>query len=183
MPRITLLIFGLFFALQAVCQRTDADDYGIGRAPSTSSKVPWTVRDHLFYGGGFGLSFGTYTAVNLNPQVGVKVFDWFGAGVGIDYNYVGASGFNVQAIGPSVFTRLKFFNALLLHGEYNQTYIRVREFGYEGRTNFPMLLAGVGYQNGGDEGGFYLMLLWDLIQDPRSPFVSPIIRAGFSIGY
>lgn len=183
MKKWGLVIWCAFLILEGFSQRTSDDDYGISRSPSTPTKTPWMLRDHLFYGGGFGLSFGTYTAVNLNPQVGVKIFDFWGAGVGIDYNYIGSNALNVQAVGPSVFTRFKFFNTLLLHGEYNQTYLRLRQFGYEGRTNFPMFLAGAGYQQGEDNGGFFLLVLFDLIEDPRSPFISPIIRAGFSIGF
>jgi hypothetical protein len=46
-----------------------------------------------------------------------------------------------------------------------------------------MFLVGGGYQQGGDNGGLFLMILWDLIQDPYNPLPMPIIRAGVSIGF
>lgn len=184
MKLIRVTTIGLFFlsALLANAQRTD-DDYNPIGAPTQPKKKKWIPQENIFYGGGLGLAFGNYINLNLNPQVGLKFTDWWGAGVGVDYNYVGSSAVNVQAVGPSVFTRLKFFNALLLQAEYNHTYMRYRELGYEERLNFPMFLVGPGYQSGSDNGGVFFMVLWDLIQDPRSPFFIPTFRAGVSIGF
>ncbi|MEZ4799399.1 MAG: hypothetical protein R2809_06420 [Flavobacteriales bacterium] len=175
---------GLLFlsSMASFAQRAD-DEYNPVGAPSEPKKKKWIPQENLFYGGGLGLAFGNYINLNLNPQVGVKFTDWWGAGVGVDYNYVGSSAVNVQAVGPSVFTRFKFFDALLLQAEYNHTYMRYRDLGYEARLNFPMLLVGPGYQSGTGNGGVFFMVLWDLIQDPRSPFFIPTFRAGFSIGF
>lgn len=182
MMKSVLLFFIFLIGIAANAQRTD-DDYNPVGAPSQPKKQKWIPQENIFYGGGVGLAFGNYINLNLNPQVGLKFTDWCGAGVGADYNYVGTSSLNVQAIGPSVFTRLKFFDFLLLQAEYNHTFIRYRELGYEGRTDFPMFLVGPGYQSGDGNGGVFFMVLWDLIQDPRSPFFIPTFRAGVSIGF
>ncbi len=48
-------------------------------------------KSKLFYGGSLGLAFGTYTIVNVSPQVGYRLSPYFAAGVGINYSYYGYS--------------------------------------------------------------------------------------------
>ncbi|MFN6379689.1 MAG: hypothetical protein ACK4WD_10455 [Flavobacteriales bacterium] len=174
---------GLFFFLVcfSVCaQRTD-DDYV---TPSKPEKRPWVWNENLFYGGGLGLAFGNITVVNVNPQIGVKVLPWLGAGVGFDYNFVGNAGRNLQTFGPTSFVRLRPLDFIIAQAEITQVFVRFRENTLESNFNFPMALVGLGYQEGTREGGgFFIMIMTDLIGDPRSPFPPLTFRTGFSIGF
>ena len=173
--------------LSANAQQTDDDYVGGGNTPplqnSKSDREKWRPRDNLFYGGGLGLGYSNGWILNINPQVGIHYKSVIGAGVGIDYQYYGSNAANFQSIGPSVFARAKAFNAILFQAEYVQLYLKESYLGETYSYNAPMFLVGGGYQAGGDNGGLFLMLLWDLIQDPYNPLPMPIVRAGVSIGF
>jgi hypothetical protein len=183
-----ILFFSFFFCLlSSQAQKTDEDYVGGGNTPplpaGKSDKDRWRVRDNIFYGGGFGLGFSNGWIFNLNPQVGVQYKKAIGAGVGFDYQYYGTPAANFRSLGPSVFARAKAFNAILFQAEYVKLYIKESYLGENFSYELPMFLVGGGYQQGGDNGGFFLMVLWDLIQDPYNPFPSPMVRAGVSIGF
>lgn len=181
MIRWAILLFLFFFSGILLAQKTEDDgDYVSPRKPAQ----PWVWHENLFYGGGLGLAFGTYTAVNVNPQVGVKVAPWLGGGVGFDYNFIGNRGVNIQTVGPTAFARVRPFDFLISQVEVTRVFVRERYNTYESRYQFPAALAGIGYQDGDREsGGFFVMIMWDLIDDEKSPFQTPIFRAGFSMGF
>ncbi len=175
-----MVLFFLCTCITAFGQRTD-DDYVT--TPKQDEK-PWVWHENLFYGGGLGLAFGNVTAINLNPQVGVKVLPWLGTGVGLDYNFVGSSGRNIQTVGPTGFVRLRPMDFFIAQAEITQVFVRERFNAQEFNYNFPMALVGIGYQEGTREGGgFFIMVMTDLIDDPISPFPGLIFRTGFSIGF
>lgn len=180
MRRVSFIFFFLFSFFIAPAQRTD-DDYV---TPSKPEKRPWVWNENLFYGGGLGLAFGNISVVNVNPQVGVKVLPWLGAGVGFDYNFVGNGGRNLQTFGPSGFVRLRPLDFLIAQAEVTQVFVRYRENTFEQNYNFPMALAGLGFVQGTRSGGgVFIMVMTDLIGDPRSPFPPIIFRTGFTVGF
>ncbi len=175
-----MIIFFFCACITAFGQRTD-DDYV---TPAKQDKKPWVWHENLFGGGGLGLAFGNVTAINVNPQVGVKVLPWLGTGVGLDYNFVGSSGRNIQTLGPTGFVRLRPLDFLIAQAEITQVFVRERFNAQEFNYNFPMALVGIGYQEGTREaGGFFIMIMTDLIDDPLSPFPGLTFRTGFSIGF
>lgn len=183
MKRLIFLILVFFSLLSASAQRTEDDYVGSDTPPEKSDVDRWRMRENLFFGGGFGLGFSNGLALNLNPNVGVKYKNFIGAGVGLDYQYFGVGGNNIQTIGPSVFTRAKAFNVLLLQAEYVHLFYKDTYFGDVISFDTPMFLVGGGYQSGDANGGMFVMLLWDLIQDPYNPLPMPVLRAGFSLGF
>jgi len=44
-------------------------------------------KNKLFFGGTFGASFGSYTFVNVSPQVGYRFNKFFAAGAGVNFIY------------------------------------------------------------------------------------------------
>lgn len=44
-------------------------------------------KDKLFAGGSLGLSFGSYTLINLSPQIGYRFNKYFSSGVGFNLIY------------------------------------------------------------------------------------------------
>jgi len=180
-----LLFIGIFCLLSTQAQQTEDDYVGGGNTPPVkgSDTDKWRARDNLFYGGGLGLGYSNGWILNISPQVGVNYKKAIGGGVGFDYQYYGTSAASFQSIGPSIFARAKAFDVVLLQAEYVQLYLKETYLGESYSYNAPMFLVGGGYQQGGNNGGLFLMILWDLIQDPYNPLPMPIIRAGVSIGF
>jgi len=50
-----------------------------------NNKPNW--KERLYYGGNFGLAFGSTTYIEISPTVGYRVTNKFGAGVGLSYLY------------------------------------------------------------------------------------------------
>lgn len=46
-----------------------------------------SFRDRLFFGGGFGLSIGDYTDIEISPHVGYYITSRWAAGIGFTYEY------------------------------------------------------------------------------------------------
>jgi len=67
--------------------------------------------------------------------------------------------------------------ALTVVDPINQVYTLDRQW-------IPSLLLGGGYSSAiGNSAGFYISILYDVIQDPNSPYYrQPIIRAGVGVG-
>ena len=135
-------------------------------------------KDRLVYGGNVGAFFGAATFVNLNPMVGYKIADPWVAGVGLNYLYYNTPGFNGSLFGKSVWTRLYFLDQFFAHSEFES--IRYGQTGIEqlNQRNVNVALVGLGYQS----NYFGIAVLYDLIQDPYSPYSSPIIRIGGMLG-
>lgn len=178
--RFVFIFIFCFLSLGFLAQKTE-EEYV---APPQAPKKNWVWHENLFYGGGLGLAFGDFTAINVNPQVGVKLNKWLGTGVGFDYNFIRFGGINFQSVGPTAFARVRPFDFIIGQVEITRVFVRERFNTQELRYQFPAALAGIGYQEGNREsGGFFVMIMWDLIDDPNSIFQTPIFRGGFSIGF
>lgn len=154
----------------------------------------------LVFGGGFGAQFGSVTQVNISPIIGYRVTEKLTAGIGITYiyykyQYLGYNGaiFNEQdhIIGGSLWGEYRVIPQAFLHAEYgilNESIPKQSANGqYLGETmryNLNSFLVGGGYyQAMGQNAGMQFSLLWDLIEDPWSPYSNPIIRIGFAAGF
>jgi len=163
-----------------------------------------TFRDKIFFGGNFGLQFGTVTNIEISPIVGYNVSPKFAAGLGLRYEFIKSSSnaygyqpYETNIYGGSVFTRYMLFqnlgeqlnlgiaNSLFTHAEYEFLSLEKRYFEYppsreQGRFLAHSVLVGGGlFQPMGRRGGFLMMLLWNLNETASSPYSNPIIRIGF----
>ena len=140
-------------------------------------KEPVAFKDRFFTGGGFGLSFGDFTNIQLAPILGYKITDWFAGGVGLTYIYVGNSFESANFLGKKVFIQGMVYKGFFGHVEY-ETFSQLGEKG-----NADAILGGAGYrQMVSNKVGIDLMLLLNLNQSASSVYGDPFVyRFGFYV--
>ena len=156
--------------------------------------------DRMFFGGGLGLQFGDYTVINVSPIIGYKVTEKFATGIGATYIYehlkesvVTNTGiynleYKTNIYGGSVFAKYYLFESFFGYGEYGILNMEVPDntFLYTfKRDNVSSLLVGGGYREMlGERVGIELMVLYDILDEPYSPYGNgAIIRMGIVAGF
>ncbi|SMG45484.1 hypothetical protein SAMN05661096_03134 [Marivirga sericea] len=150
--------------------------------------------ERIYFGGNFGLQFGTFTHIEASPIVGYMINEKLSAGVGGIYQYFRVRGGNRVAdyetniFGGKLFGRYNFSQQLFGYSEYENINLDViynTSNGFElGRAWVPAFFIGGGYfQPIGNRAGFTVMALYNLLYDvSRSPYNSPfVLRVGFTI--
>lgn len=143
------------------------------------------IGDRIFYGGNFGLMFGTITYVELSPLIGYKISERLSAGPGVSYIYLQDNRFDLSTsvYGGRLFARYNFTDYLFGHGEY-EVLNRESPYSLEGRVNVTSIFVGGGYrQRLGPNSFLSIMGLWNLNDSEYSIYRNPIIRMGFSTGF
>jgi hypothetical protein len=162
------------------------------------------LRDRIFFGGNFGLQFGTVTNIEISPLAGIYLTPRLAMGPGIRYeyyksNYPGFVPYETHIYGGTVFARYMVIKNLseavglglnfgiFGHAEYEILSLESRYFEIgappdaEGRFNLHSVLLGGGiYQPIGRRAGFLIMILWNLNETASSPYSNPIFRIGFN---
>jgi hypothetical protein len=145
----------------------------------------------LFFGGGFGLQFGSVTLIELSPLVGYKVTPKFSFGVSPTYKYYKYNDYygpsndlSTNVWGGSIFARYSIFQNVFAHVEYETLYYNTKVSGNpEYMQQYNSFFVGGGYnQQIGQNSAMYFLLLWNLNDTPDSPYINPVIRIGFSVG-
>ena len=184
--KIYFLIIMFLIANISFAQEFITEDEATG---NTSKVSFW---DNVYFGGDLGMSFGSYTYVNIAPEAGYIFTDRFSAGVGIIYQYYNLNStvnpYKTSVYGGKVFARFFVWESLFLYGVTEIVSLESRYFDYTGQfesqNRFLMAspLLGVGYfQRFSDKGGVALMLLFNINQSRNSPYYNypmPIIRVG-----
>lgn len=143
--------------------------------------------ERLFYGGNFGMSFGTITFIDVSPLVGAMITNRLSGGVGATYQYFNDRRFiggNSSLYGGRVFGRYNVFPNVFTHVEYenlNFDLYNPNSDRFE-RSWVPGFLIGGGYFTPfGQRGGANITILYNLMYDiRRSPYNEPyVIRFGF----
>jgi hypothetical protein len=156
-------------------------------------------KSKLFFGGNFGLSFGSYsTLINVSPQIGYRFSRYFAAGGGPNFiyysqKYIDFAGNdiyreNMGYAGLNVFGRFYPIDQVFLQLQPEANYNWGKQKFYDGNTPdykldgklVPSMLAGAGGAVPAGAGAFIVMVQYDLLQQPRSPYGN---RAFFSFGY
>jgi hypothetical protein len=148
-------------------------------------------KSHLFFGGGFGLQFGSVTLIELSPLVGYKITPKLGIGLSTTYKYYSynnsyytSSRLENNVYGGSIFARYMILENIFAHAEYESLFYNIKVSGYATeRKQFNSVLVGGGYrQQVGENSAMNLMVLWNLNDTQDSPYTNPVIRIGFTIG-
>lgn len=153
-------------------------------------------KSKLFFGGNFGLGFGSNnTLVNLSPQIGYRFNPWLAAGVGLNFIY---SSYRYRFTSPeykehygvaglNVFGRVYPIEYLFLQIQPEANYNWGKFKFYNGTPDqkldgkiVPSLLGGAGAAIPAGRGAFIIMVQYDLLQEDRSPYGN---RAFYNFGY
>jgi outer membrane protein assembly factor BamA len=151
--------------------------------------------DRIFFGGDITFNISNQvTAIGASPLVGYRITDKWSAGLGVTYLYYsidyGIFGqYNTSIYGGNVFTRVLITEQLFLQTEFHvintdaAQYNPVTDAVETIRRNVPMWYVGGGYRVAlGGNAYAALSVLYDVIDDPYSPYSNPNIRAGFVFG-
>ena len=157
--------------------------------------------DRIFFGGNFGMQFGTITNVEVSPLVGYRITPRFSAGLGTRFEYFKDKGiiypYETTILGGSVFTRyviiqnlgeginLGLNTGIFTQAEYEMLSLEREYFEppYTGTGRFfvhSILLGGGIIQPIGRRSAFLVTVLYNLNESARSPYSNPIIRIGFN---
>ncbi len=149
-------------------------------------------KSRLFFGGNFGLTFGTNTFINLSPQIGYRFNEYLAAGGGpsfIYYSYrtLSDARYRQGYAGANVFGRVYPIPYVFgqVQPEINYMWGSFRQGNYTEKLAgqmVPSLLLGAGgaIPTGGRNGALILMMQYDVIQASGSPYGK---RAFFTVGY
>ncbi len=152
------------------------------------------LKDRIWFGGGIGLSFGTVTAVQLDPLAGYYLDQHrkLSIGLGPSYTYLRDNRFvpayEQSMYGYRLFSRWRVIEQAFLHAEFLHMNLQPY-FNYgrdHGRIWVPHLLLGAGYvQPISGRSSFYLQVLFEVLQDPNSYYTGqgPIISGGVGVGF
>ncbi len=146
-----------------------------------------TLSDKVFFGGGFGLQFGSSTAVEVSPMLGYKPYENWYLGVKGVFQFYKNNTYNqtTQLYGGSFFTSYVLFENIALYAEYEALSLETEYFDpnysqYSERFWIHSPLIGGGFvQSLGDRSKLLMLILWNLNDSYYSPYSNPIIRLTF----
>ncbi|WP_339874398.1 hypothetical protein [uncultured Algoriphagus sp.] len=145
------------------------------------------LKDRLYYGGNFGMQFGTLTLIDFSPLVGVMLTPKFSSGLGITYQYFNDkryAGGETSSYGGRIFSRYNIFPNIFAHAEYesiNFDNYNLFTDRFERIWSKSLFLGGGYFAPFGSRGGANFTFLYNVLHDNlRSPYNEPyVIRVGF----
>jgi hypothetical protein len=85
--------------------------YSGADAQRVRSEIP-PLRERLFFGGNFGLQFGTITDIQVSPIVGLWVFPRLAIAAGADYRFYKDPNYRTDIYGGSTYMQFHFIKDL-----------------------------------------------------------------------
>ena len=155
-------------------------------------------KSKLFFGGNLGLSFGTYTIVNVSPLVGYHFTPVFAAGAGVNYSYFGYSDgywdYKQSYVGMSVFGRVYPIQQFFLQVQPEENYMWYSQTATPSNQGQPglkinqfvpsLLLGGGAAIPTGPNGAITISLMYDVLQNIYSPFYHQAVYGfGYNVGF
>lgn len=146
------------------------------------------LSDKVFFGGGFGMQFGSVSAVELSPMVGYKPVSQVYVGTKLTYQYYKVDRLNyaTEIYGASIFGMYNFFMNAAIYTEIESLSLESKYFDtfntYPNRNRFWVnsFLAGGGYvQPLGERSKLMVLLLFNFNETAYSPYSNPILRINF----
>ncbi len=177
---IISLITALLLPIVGIAQ-FETEETPTTLAPPPSEKPPLSER--IFVGGGLGAQFGNLTAIEVSPVIGIRLGKRAQTGVSFTYRYYEDKnfGFSTNTYGGGVFGRYFLLENIFAHAEYealNGEWSTTRDRYF---INSLFLGGGFMQQIGNSFAG--IMVLWNINDSAYNPYVNPVIRATFGIGF
>ncbi len=143
------------------------------------------LKDRLFFGGYFGLQFGTITLVDVSPLVGLNISNHFAVGLGLTYQYYREKylsyRYSTNIYGGRGFARYYFIQNFFAQAEYE--ILNFEPYIESERINVHGFLLGGGFRQIVNRNSFIsIVVLWNLNESIYSPYSNPVIRMGFGVG-
>lgn len=167
-------------------------NYGYGDDDDEKDKNTFSTtkfKDRLVFGIEGMATFGYQTTVMAAPMVGVEVFKNLTLGVGTRYIWFRSRAWNegFHYFGVDAIARYEIGDIIMLHAEFEKLNLAYYDaLAQQNRRRWiDVAMVGIGYkQMMGPRSFSYLSLLYDVINDNRSPYAMfpnlPItFRAGF----
>ena len=161
-----------------------------------------SMKDKLFAGGSVGLSFGSYTLVNLSPQIGYRFNKYLSSGIGFNLLYVSLKEKDqygrdyrkvVQGItGLNLFARFYPAQRFMIQIQPEGNYIFGKQIFYQPVKEtykldaeiVPSFLAGGGLVVPTDKGELITTIMYDVLQKANSPYGNrPIVNVGYNFNF
>ena len=144
-----------------------------------------------FFGGGFGVSFGTVDAITVAPMIGLRVHPRVSVGTQPYYRWVNDDNYpsSTDEYGATLFVRFQVWRSLFLEGDYQYTnYEYFNTLTSTQRANYNAFLAGGGYAIPmGRNAAMYVSALYDFSYDDNDltlPYSSPWrVSVGATVGF
>jgi len=166
-----------------------------GMCQQARKDVP-PLKERLFYGGGFGLQFGTVTDIELTPVIGLWVMPRLGVAAGPTFRYYKNPYYQTTIYGGRTYLEyiiiqdfdnvipLGVHLGLFLHGEYEVLSLESKLFRNDpsatGRFLSGTFLAGGGIrQLIGQRSSLNLTFLWALNNSGYGIYGNPELRVSF----
>lgn len=155
------------------------------------------LKERLFFGGNFGLQFGTITDIQFSPVIGLWLLPRLGVAAGPNFRYYKDPYDRTTIYGGRTYLQyivvqdlnnvipLGIHAGLFLHGEYEALNLESSVFKLPPYTSERFMthtiLAGGGFsQRIGRRSSLNIMFLWALNDEGYGIYSSPEIRVGFS---
>jgi hypothetical protein len=177
------------------------------KAQDGEEKEKMPFKQKLFTGGTISLAFYSNTfLIGGSPVLGYSITNWADLGVVINYNYIVYRDYQLfddrlkqQNFGGGPFVKLYPLRFIFAQAQYEYNFLRLKYIpppnsGYPQEKDgleAKSFLIGGGYTTGrmgrGGTPHYYLAILFDVLNEPGSPYTDaygrsiPIIRGGVQI--
>lgn len=170
-------------------------NFTLSDAQNVKKQAP-SLRDRLFFGGYFGLQFGTYTNIDVAPIVGIWVLPRIAVAGGPNFTFYKDPYGQTTIYGGKVYTEIIFLQdlnnllpvgihmGLFLHGEWEGLSLESAYFkpapNDTGRFMVNSFLAGGGIRQPlGMKSAMNITFLWALNDTGYNIYGNPEIRISF----
>lgn len=195
MRTFCLFLFLLFIAMGGHAQDTivakNSQDTIVIKKDASAAKP--LVKENKFYWGGYlNLTFGSYTAIGIEPLIAYKITSKFSTGAILTYEFISDNtneGYTYKSsnFGASIFSRYRVIPQVYFHVEFSEmNYDSHSSNGYNTNYWVPFLFLGPGFSQQISENSWMnTQILFDVIQNENSPYSHgvPFYSIGFGIGF
>jgi hypothetical protein len=162
-----------------------------------SSGEKFFKKENIIVGGGFGMSFGNrFISVGIAPEASYFLIPLrLSLGARFNYNFYKDNLYDIKShlYGGGPFVRGYIWRGLFAQAEYELSSVEVLliDMGTTGpvvvgkrRIGLNAFLIGAGYHQNFDGGfGFYIQLLYNVLQSTDFIYPNPMFRMGFTYSF